>query len=376
MEEAPTSGGFGRQVSFVTLRNTDFHLGLLGGRHEKTNMEPVTHNLRPGDFVEVLSPQEILQTLDGDGTLDKLPFMPEMIEFCGRRFQVSQRVVKTCYYGTSTGMRKFPAEDVVLLEGLRCSGTAHDGCQKACTIFWREAWLRKVEGRSTIQSSVDPEGRKQLRARLKTSTGPNTYFCQASEILNSTAELSRWERFGKSFSAIQAGNCGVFEMAKLIGIWLFWRARRIVLGPYARGSHKSTPVESLNLRSGERIEIKPLSSISKSLDERAHNRGLYFTPLMGRLCGEQYQVKDKIEKIIVDGTGEMRRLRNTVFLEGSLCGCACVAFGGCPRGEFAYWREIWLRRSTSGVQPGDGPATAEEKATVTEIVSFAMTRKS
>jgi len=21
-----------------------------------------------------------------------------------------------------------------------------------------------------------------------------------------------------------------------------------------------------------------------------------------------------------------------------------VAFGGCPRGEFAHWREIWLRR--------------------------------
>jgi hypothetical protein len=40
----------------------------------------------------------------------------------------------------------------------------------------------------------------------------------------------------------------------------------------------------------------------------------------------------------------MRQLRNTVFLEGSLCGCSCVAFGGCPRGEFAYWREIWLRR--------------------------------
>jgi hypothetical protein len=33
-----------------------------------------------------------------------------------------------------------------------------------------------------------------------------------------------------------------------------------------------------------------------------------------------------------------------VYLEGSMCGCAHVAFGGCPRGEFSYWREIWLRR--------------------------------
>ena len=65
--------------------------------------------------------------------------------------------------------------------------------------------------------------------------------------------------------------------------------------------------------------------LNQTLDEKAYNRGLYFTPAMGRLCGEQYRVERKPEKIIVDGTGEMRQLRNTVFLEGSLCGCACVA---------------------------------------------------
>src|ERR1700720_4103901 len=150
-------------------------------------------NLRPGDFVEVKSPGEILQTLDHHGTLDRLPFMPEMVEFCGHRFRVSKRVTKTCYYGIRSGMRKFPAEDVVLLEGLRCSGEAHDGCQKACTIFWREAWLRKVDDLGTIETSVDPESDKWLRARLKTKAGPKTYFCQSSEIPNASVELSRWD---------------------------------------------------------------------------------------------------------------------------------------------------------------------------------------
>jgi len=314
-------------------------------------MNPVTSILRPGDFVEVKAPEEILQTLDADGTVDRLPFMPEMVDFCGKRFRVSKRVVKTCYYGTSSGMRRFPAEDVVLLEGLRCSGAAHDGCQKACTIFWRESWLRKVEGVSTIPLIADPESSRQLRARLKTSTSPKTYFCQASEILNATKELSHWERFGKCFSEVRSGNCDVPEMGKRIRIWLFWKIRKIFLGTYARGSQKSTPAESLNLRSGEWIEIKPLASITQTLDDRAYNRGLYFTPAMGGLCGEQHRVERKPEKIIVDGTGEMRQLRNTVFLEGSLCGCSCVAFGGCPRGEFAYWREIWLQRTESAEQP-------------------------
>jgi hypothetical protein len=307
-------------------------------------MNPSTTNLRPGDFVEVKSPGEILQTLDVNGTLDRLPFMPEMVDYCGKGFRVSKRVVKTCYYGISSGMRKFPAEDVVLLEGLRCSGAGHDGCQKACTIFWREAWLRKVEGSDTKESSVDLESYKGLRARLKTATGPKTYFCQASEILNATIELSRWERFGKCISEVRSGNCGVLEMMQRIAIWLFWKTRRAFLGAYARGTKKSTPMESLNLRYGEWIEIKPLASISETLDEDGYNRGLFFTPAMGRECGEKYRVDRKIEKLIVDGTGEMRELRNTAFLEGSMCGCSCVAFGGCPRGEYAYWRDIWLRR--------------------------------
>src|SRR3989442_12907520 len=43
--------------------------------------------LRPGDLAEIRAADEILQTLDVDGTLDYLPFMPERVEFCGRRFR-------------------------------------------------------------------------------------------------------------------------------------------------------------------------------------------------------------------------------------------------------------------------------------------------
>ena len=307
-------------------------------------MPSATLNLLPGDLVEVRSPNEILQTLDDHGTLDRLPFMPEMVDFCGKRFRVSKRVVKTCYYGESSGMRKFPAEDVVLLEGLRCSGTGHDGCQKACAIFWREAWLRRVKQPQTVDLNAEPEGAQWLRARLKTSTGPRKYFCQSSEILNATVALSRWDRIGKCVDEIRAGNSGVLEMAGRISVWLFWRARRSFLGAYARGNQKSTPAETLSLRSGEWVEIKSLPAITETLDAGAYNRGLFFTPEMAGACGEKFRVKGRIEKIIIDGTGEMRTLRNTAFLEGSFCGCSCVAFGGCPRGEFAYWREIWLRR--------------------------------
>ncbi len=300
--------------------------------------------LRPGDLVEVKTPDEILQTLDADGTLDQLPFMPEMVEFCGKRFHVSRRVLKTCFSGSISTMRVFRNDDVVALDGVRCSGAAHGGCQKACLIFWREAWLRKIvdaNGRSQAES----DGHWRLRRRLKTLTGPKTFFCQASQLLKATDSLSRWSRIGMCLSEVRAGNCGALQMAQRIGIWLFWRIRRKFLGEYARGSMQSTPVERLSLRPGELIEVKPMGNIIETLNRTARNRGLYFSPNMRRLCGTRHRVKERLDKIIVDGTGEMRELPNTVVLEDSLCGCESIALGGCSRSEFVYWREIWLRRS-------------------------------
>lgn len=299
--------------------------------------------LFPGDLVEVKSPDEILATLDTDGTTDGLPFMPEMIEHCGKRFRVSVRVVKICTSGAGSSMRAFRNDDVVFLDGLRCSGAEHDGCQKNCTIFWRQAWLRKVDA-DAVSSGAALDDRERLRTRLKTVHGPSAYFCQASELLKAAEPLSRRERFTKCFSDIRARNCSVAEMARRIATWLFWRGRRSLLGAYARGSNKSTPTESLNLQPGELVEIKPMPSIIRTLNEKAYNRGLWFSPDMRLLCGKRRRVERRIDRIIVDGTGEMRRLRNTVYLEGSMCGCPHVAFGGCSRGEFVYWREIWLRR--------------------------------
>jgi len=133
-------------------------------------------------------------------------------------------------------------------------------------------------------------------------------------------------------------------MAERIAVWLFWKIRWRFLGEYAHGRNKSTPVERLDLHPGEWIEVKSMEAINQTLNETGYNRGLLFFPDMRLLCGRQQRVERKVEKIIVDGTGEMRQLRNTVYLEGSHCGCV-YALGGCPRSEFSYWREIWLRRS-------------------------------
>ena len=308
-----------------------------------------------GDLVELKTPDEIAKTLDDHGASGHLPFMPEMLEFCGRRLRVSSRALTICFSGPEGSPRGFRADDVVTLDGVRCSGDAHDGCQKACMILWREAWLRKVEG-TAVQSQVDLRGMDLLRARLKVSAGPRIFYCQASELSKATHPLSRWEKWGRYLSGFRAGNFNVLQMAQSTGIWLFWKIRRMFLGHYPRGSSESTPAEGLNLQPGEWVEVKSMQSIIETLNQRGDNRGLHFTPDMRLWCGRRCRVKGRLDKIIVDGTGQMRQLRNTVCLEGSTCGCSYMVFGmgGCSRCELTYWREIWLRRSDGH----NGPLTS------------------
>jgi hypothetical protein len=308
-------------------------------------MEVREAKLRPGDFVEVRTPDEIAGTLDANGTVEHLPFMREMVEYCGKRFRVLRRVVKVCASGMKGGsvLRGFATDDVVLLEGTRCSGADHDGCQKLCVIFWREAWLRKVnEGDSP--AAVAEEQRERFRAKLKTIAAHNIYFCQASELLRATKSLSKRERYTSWVRDLQAGNTSVLEVVRGMGIFVYWKIYRRLFGPYGRTSLKTTPTEALGLRAGELVQVKPMDSIRPTLDGTANNRGLWFSPNMLKYCGKQQKVERRIEKLIVDGTGEMRHMKNTVFLEGSHCGCPYIAFGGCSRCEYVYWREIWLQR--------------------------------
>jgi hypothetical protein len=310
-----------------------------------------------GNLVEVKTPDEIIQTLDAEGALDHLPFMPEMLEFCGRRFRVSRQALTVCFSGEG-GPRGFKTDDVVTLDGVRCSGAAHDRCQKACMIFWHAAWLRKVEDMA-VEPQGDLRGMDRLRARLKVSTGPKTYYCQASELSKATGSLSRWERLRRYVGGLRAGNFNAQQMAQSFGTWLFWKIRQMFLGVHARGRSGSTPTESLNLQPGEWVEVKTLQSIIETLDEHGRNRGLYFSPDMRLWCGRRCRVNERLDNIIADGTGQMRQLRNTVYLEGSACGCSYMGLGmsGCSRGELSYWREIWLRRCDG---PGDVPASRQK----------------
>src|SRR3981189_2180712 len=103
----------------------------------------MTRKLRVGDWVVVRSQEKILQALDSNAALDGMPFMPEMFACCGKRFQVYKRAHKTC--DTVFPVRGRRVDRAIHLE-TRCDGSAHGGCQASCLIFWKEAWLKPVDG--------------------------------------------------------------------------------------------------------------------------------------------------------------------------------------------------------------------------------------
>src|SRR5258708_20117752 len=92
-----------------------------------------TSEFRAGQLVEVRSKEEILRTLDSNGRVQEMPFMPEMFRYCGRRFRVYKRAHKTCDFVNKTGIRKLPS--AVHLEGLRWHDSAHARRQATPILF-------------------------------------------------------------------------------------------------------------------------------------------------------------------------------------------------------------------------------------------------
>lgn len=320
-------------------------------------------SLRPGDWVEVRTADEIFQTLDASGTLDRLPFMPEMLDACGRQFRVVSRAEQICTDGApvpvgESRVRGFTNNDVVLLGGVRCSGLAHGGCKRGCAVFWKESWLRKIPaGGGSPQQSISSEWSEKLRV----TTPSSSFFCQSSEILQATRSLTLRERLTNCYRAVRSGNYRLTEMLVQTWVWLFWKIHRKLRGDYPRGTQTTTPDESLDLQPGEWVEIKSLPEIVSTLDPMGRNRGLHFTPDMRLRCGERYRVRCRVDNLIAEGTGRMRHLRNTVLLEGAVHLNSYYAFGGCPRCDFQYWREIWLKRVPQEVSasPADVRDTRE-----------------
>jgi hypothetical protein len=339
--------------------------------------QPAVLGLRIGEVVEVRSEREILATLDEDGRLEGLIFMPEMLQFCGQRFTVDKLAVKLCDTIHKTGMHRM--HNAVHLRGVRCDGQAHGGCQAACLIYWKEAWLRRVGSDATEQPAglrPSPVGECQpqcttTRLLEVASTAPATpgsqeerFFCQATELVRAAPERLAWWDARAYARDVRSGNTTLPRMLRSLAVLVFNKFqganarflanRRLIHGgrhyPFLDGKLTRTPKELLNLQPGELVRIKSKEEIVRTLDVHNANRGLRFDAEMLKFCGRKARVLRRVDRIIDERTGKMLHFNSDcIMLEGVICEADFHQY--CPRGIYSYWREIWLERVEAPGRP-------------------------
>jgi hypothetical protein len=351
--------------------------------------------LRAGDWVEVRRKEEILLTLDKQGQLEHVPFMPQMFNYCGQRFKVYKSAHKTC--DTVNPIRSLRVTDAVHLE-LRCNGEAYGGCQAGCLIFWKTAWLKPVEGNgpSTVQH-LNIVGQRQVhhsngscteedvwKGTRKGATDERvaiTYQCQATQV-PLYGEVLPWWDVRQYVEDYRSRNVGPMQMLRGglfatyasciqagIGLgpflsWVYDFVQRLLGGiPWPRRSGKiqagqPTPTQILNLQPGELVRVKSYKEILATLDTEARNRGLMWDRDMVPFCDGTYRVKTRLSKFVDEKSGMLINLKTpAVILEEVWCRARysdCRMY--CPRSIYSWWREVWLERvpdHSAGVRSND-----------------------
>jgi hypothetical protein len=329
-----------------------------------------------GDWVTVRSAREILATLDENAQLEGMPFMPQMLAYCDKRFRVWKRAHKTCDTALSLGPRKL--ENAVHLENLRCDGQAYGGCQQMCLLYWKDAWLRPADAPAAghpepaAVASTNPvctESRVWSATVRSDGTSANPlYVCQATQLPHVTTALSMWD-VRQYYEDVTSGNARFVRMiyplffflyhsvaTSGLGIgsamrWVYdliqqlrggllypWRKPRISKG-------QRTPTQVLDIQEGETVRVKSYDQILGTIDTDYKNRGMAFHAELVPYCGKTLKVIKRIERIIDEKSGRLVVLKNPcIVVEKTECEGVYGKPLFCPRGCYAYWREIWLER--------------------------------
>jgi hypothetical protein len=328
--------------------------------------------LRAGEWVVVRSKEEILSTLDEHGCMDGLPFQPEMFAYTGKRLRVFKSAHKTCDSSPhrSGGRRLY---DAVHLEGARCDGSLHDGCQADCVFFWKEAWLKRADDKRAPTPPSASRGCTEqivMRARQTDADDPNdpTWVCQTTAIYEATDFLPWWD-VRQYVRDVTSRNHSTWHMVKIMTraayrkLVSFGVGYRYLVGAYdafqrltggkpfpridGRIPERSpTPAETLNLQPGEWVQVKSRDEIAATITASGVNRGMRYDIEMLKYSDEKYRVQMRVDKIINEKNGKMTKMKTPVIqLENVYCRAECTPMRlGCPRASNTYWREIWLKR--------------------------------
>ena len=298
-----------------------------------------------GEVVRIRSLEEISATLDANGCLDGLPFMPEMAKYCGTTGTVFRYVDKIYDYGGRKDLRRM--KDAVLVAGLRCDGSAHDGCQARCYLLWKTAWLTTADAPATALSAGNSGSRLGPTVVKETAGNETRYVCQFTELVRASSTMSPRDPRA-DLRPLIGGNVtlAAFAVAMLTRLFNFAQRLRGGIGfPANRPSSSGvSPRTDLDLRPGELVRVREPERIFETLDRVGKNRGLWFDRDMLKHTRQHFKVLARVDRIIDDASGRMRPMKTPcIVLDG--VDASGEVLGFCPQHDLVFWREAWLERS-------------------------------
>jgi hypothetical protein len=160
------------------------------------------------------------------------------------------------------------------------------------------------------------------------TSDPRVYL---TELTSGNVRLRRFVRVMARASVMQT----LHSVGRLEGI------------PLAGPSTKSPPRPApLDLQPGEWVRVKSKDEIRATLTTQGRNRGLWFDREMAAFCGQVFQVRRRVTRIIDDRNGTMIELgSDCITLENNVCsGDISIGRWFCPRKIYGFWREAWLER--------------------------------
>lgn len=107
-------------------------------------------------------------------------------------------------------------------------------------------------------------------------------------------------------------------------------------------------IAPLGLKPGERVRVKSLEGIQKTLDAKRRYGGLgYMDVEMNKHCGGVYTVRKQVNLFFDERHWKMMKLREVVILDNVYCELPNISgpdWAGCDRTCFLFWKEAWLER--------------------------------
>lgn len=303
------------------------------------------HDFIVGDPVEVRSWAEISATLDERGCLEGLPFMPEMLAMCGRRARVFRGMHRLFDYRKSRRMRHMSG--AVLLVRSVCDGASHGGCEAACHVIWKAAWLRRAEppGAPEPAAAAWPEPSPIETAVLQFGTRPPRYACQLTQLDAASEPIGEWSVVN-FWRPLVSGNVApaAFVVGWLTHLFNELQHQRGGIGfPAFEPGGRDGERNDNRFTPGDLATVRSSAAIRATLDDRLIHRGLGFEPDMLKHCGGRIHVQAEISKLIDIVSGDMRIMKTPAYLLRD------VHFSGerqlfNAQYEPLFWRGVWLDR--------------------------------